>query len=142
MATLSLPRSGGEIIAVPLIETRQVTADLAGGASVTIPMPFKGRVVGAVGFCSVIGGSTEFTDIDLTVQNASNSDANMLTGVIPVVDSSAIVRTSAVHIGPNTTIASARFAVGDNIELVVDITGGSSPTANGVGVLLLVVREE
>lgn len=141
MADLSLHAGVGEIVVLPLIETRQVTGDLAGGASVTIPAPFKGRVLGAVGFCTVIGGTTPMTDIDLTVQNANNSDANMLTGVIPVVNASAIVRTTAVHIAASTTIASARFNAGDNIELVVDVTGGSSPTADGVGVYLLVVRE-
>lgn len=142
MATLSLPRSGGEIIVVPLLVSRQVTVDIAGGAGPTWVAPFKGRVVGAVGVCDVQGGSTPHTDIDLTVQNASNSDANMLTGVIPVVNSSAIVRDTNVVLGPSATIASARFNALDNIELVVDITGGSSPTADGVGAYLLVVRED
>lgn len=140
MATLSLPVSGGEILMIPLLVSQQVTVDIAGGAGPTWVAPFKGRVLGAVGICGLQGG-TPHTDIDLTIQNANNSDANMLTGVIPVVNASVIVRDTNVVVGPSTVAGAAAFSVLDNIELVVDITGGTTPTAECVGAYLLVQRE-
>jgi hypothetical protein len=143
MGSLRLPALGEPVIPILFRHQPQVSADVAGGASVVIPMPFKGRVVGAVGEIASIGGGTPFTDIDLTIQNADNSDANMLEAVIPVVNASAIVRTAAVVLGPSDTEASRKFAKGDKIELVIDVTGGaSSPVADGIAVTLFVVRDE
>ena len=54
-----------------------------------------------------------------------------------------ITRTDAAsNIGPSTTLASRQFAKGDKLELVIDITGGSSPTADGVGAYLFVIRRD
>lgn len=142
MGSLRLPALGEPIIPLEFHHDAQVIATVAGGAGLVIPMPFKGRVVGAVGKVRVIGGSTKFTDIDLTLQNADNSDANLLEGVIPVVNSSAEVRDSTVILGPSATEASRKFNKGDKVELVITCTGGSSPTADGVGATLFVVRDE
>lgn len=139
MTTLVLPKSHAPIGVFTLMEPRQVTVDIAAAASAYFIAPFAGRILGVVGFCHVIGGSTVHTDIDLDLQKATTT---MLASVVPVVNSSAIVKTTAVVIAASATIAAARFAVLDVLNLEIDITGGSTPTADGVGLHVFYVRED
>lgn len=142
MGSLRLPALGEPVIPIELLHDAAVVATVAGGAGIVLPMPFKGRVVGAVGRIRTHGGSTPFTDIDLTIQNADNSDANMLEGVIPVVNGSAMIRDATVTLGPSATEASRKFNKGDKVELVITCAGGSTPSSTGVGATLFVVRDE
>ena len=127
---------------IPLIETRQVTVDIAFDAGPDILVPFPCRVVGVVGIGTVIGGSTVFTDVDLLVRKFDGSTGtNLVSAAIPVVDSSTLVG-GGVEGVLSTTESDLTLAAGDRLQLDINITGGSTPTGDGIGALVFVVPLE
>jgi len=126
---------------IPLIETRPVVSDIASAAGPYWIATFRGRLIGATGVCRAVGGSTPHTDVDLSVFKGAST--LMIASVIPVVNSSAVVKDPAViSIGPSATVANTKFNKGDVINLGIDITGGSSPESYGVGAIIEVEEEE
>ena len=97
--------------------------------------PIAGRIKGWTARCGSIGGSTPPTDVDLVVKNYTQS---LTLGTTAVVDSSAIVNLAGVNDGPATE-ANRQVAVGDEIGFDTTVTGGSSPTAFGIEIDLIIV---
>lgn len=119
----------GNMYTLPIIHHAQITADDTGGTTVNVP--FAGRIVKAVGTVEAIGGGTPFTDVDLVVKHGST-----------VVATLAAVNSSAIVAGGGTAEPNYSIAADEDLELEIDITGGaSSPTADGINVLLFIVRE-
>ena len=125
----------GCMVSIPITHHAQITADDTGGTTFT--MPFKGRLISAVGTVEAIGGTTVFTDVDLVVKNGTKSETLC---TLAAVDASAIVSGGGTS-GP-ASAGVADFEEGDVMELEIDITGGGgSPTADGITVVLYCMRE-
>lgn len=123
----------GDFFCIPIIYTKQVTtADVTTGPTVTTPC--KCRIISMTGQIGVVGGTTVYTDIDLVIKNATES---VTIGTIAVWNASA-----TTNGGPCTpTAAYADLASGDVLEMEIDVTGGASPTVDGVAAYLWCVRE-
>ena len=134
MGVLARPAHPG-LLAITLMETRQVTVDIAAAAGAFWTAPFAGTLLAVQGLINAIGGTTVFTDVDLDVKVGATS---LLAAVIPIVQSSAIDKTA---LGLVAGAAANSFALSDRLDLDIDITGGSSPTGDGIGVILWVVPD-
>ncbi len=134
---MSFPSINCPVLPVEIRHDAQVTVDVAAAAGAFWTAPFKGRVIRAEGFVRAIGGTVDPTDLDLDVKVGA---ASKLASAIPAVESSAIVKTVTAHVDGHATAAG--FAKGDRLDLDINVTGGTAPTADGVGVRLWVVREE
>jgi len=137
----NLPRAGVPRVCIHLHEPRQVAADLAFGASCDVVVPFKCRVVAIVGYVWATGGSTPHTDIDLTVRKSDGTTNVNLCSAMAVVDSSTRVA-GGVLATLATTEAALTIPAGQRLQLFIDIAGGSSPTADGIGAHVYVVPVE
>lgn len=121
--------SVGDMFTVVVVHHAQITTDDTGGT--TFKVPFKCRIVKAVGTVEAIGGGTPFTDVDLVIKEGSTTVCTLA-----AVDSSAIVS------GGGTAAPDYACDADDVLELEIDITGGAStPTADGINVCLYCVRE-
>ena len=135
----NFPHGMQNVVCIPLIETRQVTADIAFSAGADVLVPFRCRVVGIVGVCAAIGGTTEFTDVDLNVRGFDGTTGvNLLSADIPVVNSSTLAEGGLAGTLQDTD-AELTIEANERLQLDIDVTGGSSPTADGVGVYVYVV---
>jgi hypothetical protein len=106
---------------------KQVTADITGAFKMKAPC--AGRVRGIGGSIGVLAGTTVATDLDLVVKIGGTTAATLA-----VVNSS-----TTAYI--ETTSDVATFAAGDVLQLNVDITGGASPTCDGVAAWILYTQE-
>lgn len=127
MATLA--PSVGDVYTLAFYHKTQITADDTTG--VTSKVPFKGRIIGALASVEAIGGSTAPTDVDIVVKDGSTTIATLA-----AVDSSAIVSGGGLDTSINYQVDA-----GDVVEVEIDITGGSSPTVDGIFTQLWIVRE-
>lgn len=119
----------GDMFTVVVTHHAQITTDDTSGT--TFKMPFKSRIVKAVGTVEAIGGGTVFTDVDLKIKHGSTTVATLA-----AVDSSAIVS------GGGTAEPDYAIEADEVLELEIDITGGAStPTADGITVCLYCMRE-
>lgn len=125
----------------PLVSVRlqywpQVTVDIA-DAAVKEKCPCRGTVVAVVGKARALGG-TPHTDVDVEV--LKNTTA-IVSPKVPVVDGSAL--TAGGSEGTLSTVAGALDVVpGDVFHLKnVDITGGSSPTLDGLEVIIWIAKK-
>ncbi len=137
----NLPAPGAGMLCIPLVHEAQFTADIDFGAAggLDIKVPFKCRVVAIAGTVRAIGGSTVFTDVDVTVRKYDGTTGtNLTSAALALVDSSAIVAGGAVG-SLATTEASLILAANDRLQVKIDITGGSSPTGDGLLVHVYVV---
>ena len=111
----------------------QITA--SGDSICTLKVPFKCRIVYCTAGYEAIGGSTDPTDVDVDLENGTTDIGDP----IAIWDSSAAISGGPVAMTPDS--GQDDLAAGDIIHLDVDITGGSSPTVDGVWATLWVVRE-
>jgi hypothetical protein len=132
---MALPQAGVGLSCLRLVRNASFAADVTDAAILTVP--FKCRIVTMMGFMEAIGGTTDFTDVDLEVQNGTTV---INTTAIAIVQASAIV-TGSGAVGSPDTDALAALAENDVLHLDIDITGGSSPTGVGCGVDIWVARE-
>jgi hypothetical protein len=123
----------GDIYCLPIDVGRQLTATTTEAQKVKVP--FKGRMIKVVGGVGAIGGSVVPTDVDLMIQKGVT---DLLTAPIPAVDASAIAATP-----PTGSVVAAQEALAEDdvINLDVTVTGGTSPTVNGIFVHIWLVRE-
>lgn len=102
-------------------------------------MEHAGKVVKVVADAGVYTYGTIATDIDISVRK----NTTVLHSVpIPIVDSSTLATTDAV-LSP-TLVAlrtTKRFAKDDYLSAELEITGGSTPVIDGMGVIVHVTRE-
>lgn len=135
---MALPLSAGvgRVVCIPVIHPVQVTADVAETVHKVYP-GIKGRVIKVVGIPGIHAGSVVATDLDLIAYvgtSALNATA------IPVVNGSAAAATDAL-LSPTLTAANQAIGEDDYISVDYDITGGTSPTVDGCGVLFYIARE-
>ncbi len=130
---MSLAPGVGDIYCLPIEVGRQVAATLADAQIVKVP--FKGRIIKVVGGVGAIGGTVDPTDVDLMIENGTT---DILSALIPAVNGSAIAATPLTG-----AIASGEDDVAEDavIHLDVTVTGGTSPTVDGIWVHIWIVRE-
>lgn len=135
MAINTLPPAGvGDLFCIP-IPAGRYTADET--TNVQVIVPCKCRVYGVNGFVSDLGGTTVFTDVDLTLKNTTKSES--ITAAMAAVNSSTIA-SGGIMAAP--VAGTADLDAGDVIELEVDVTGGGgTPVAEGVGANVWCLRE-
>lgn len=134
---MGFPLSTGNkarVVCIPVIHPKQITADVQETVHKVRP-GLKGRVIKVVGVPGIHGGSTPMTDLDLIPY----INTTALTAAIPAVNSSTAASTDAV-LSPTITGANA-IDVDDYISVDYDVTGGSTPTADGCGVLFYIALE-
>jgi len=133
---MALPLSAnvGRVVCVPVIHPVQVTADVAETVHKVYP-GIKGRVIKVVGIPGIHGGGTPMTDLDLIPYVSTTA----LSAAIAAVNSSTAASTDAV-LSPTIT-GTATITEDDYISVDYDVTGGSTPTADGCGVLFYIARE-
>jgi hypothetical protein len=117
----------GDVYSLDFYWKTQVVSDLTTGP--TRKVPFKGRIVKVLGNVDAIGGTTVHTDIDIVIK-----DGSTVVATCAAVDGSAIVSGGAI------VETNHEVDAGDVLEMEIDITGGSSPTADGVSAQLWIVR--
>lgn len=114
-----------------------VTQQSATGASIAKSIvPCKGRVVAVSAWVDTIGGTTKPTDYDIIVEKGTT---DLISAAIPAVGSS-------TNAGPqmgtlSTTAATVAVAAGDILHLDGTLTGGASPTVDGIHAKVYIVRE-
>ena len=122
------------MVAIRLQSGRQLAADDAN--LIREHVPFACRVVHVTAGAEAIGGGTDFTDVDVTVMNGA---VDLLASRIPVVNGSALAAPLAGTL--SATAANLALAAGDVLDLDADMTGGSTPTIDGLFATVWVVRE-
>lgn len=129
------PSLQGDLVCVRLQYWPQVTVDIA-DAAVKCKSPVKGTVVGILGRARALGG-TPHTDVAVEVLKGSTA---LLSANLPVVASSAL--TAGGTWGSLSTVAGAlQVAVDDVLAIkLIDITGGSTPTLDGLEVEIWICR--
>ena len=130
---MALAPGVGDVVQFFISAGRQLTATTADAALFRVP--FKCRIIAVYGAVAAIGGTVNPTDVDLMIENGTT---DILSAQLPAVDGSAIASTP-----PKGTLVSGQdtLAEDDVIHLDVTITGGTSPTADGVDVWIYAVRE-
>lgn len=119
---------------VPVYELRfyhktQITGDDTTG--ITKKVPFSGRVIKVQGEVEAIGGTTVATDVDLVFKDGATT-----IGTAAPVDSSAIVSGGSI-----VEVTPYKVTAGDVIEMEIDVTGGNSPTVDGIGGSVWIARD-
>lgn len=128
----ALPSAGvGSTFTIPIFYGA-FTADVSVGPTVTVP--YKCRILGLNGQVCNIAGTTVFTDVDLVLKNVTQS---VTIATIAAVNGSTRVSGGAT----STPTTNNTLAANDVLEMEIDITGGSSPTATGCFVLIHCIRE-
>lgn len=125
----------GDMVCIPLKGAVQQTADNT--AIVNVKVPFACQVVGIEAHAEAIGGTVDPTDYDVTVMNGAT---DLLSARIPVVNSSTLAATP-VSGTLTATEANRHLAADDVLSLDGDITGGTSPTVDGVYANVFVIRK-
>ena len=123
----------GDIFCLPIEVGRQLAATTTDAQVVKVP--FKGRIIEVVGGVGAIGGTVDLTDVDLMIENGTT---DILSAQIPAVNASTIAATP-----PTGAIAGGEDDVAEDavIHLDVTVTGGTSPTVDGVWVHVWIVRK-
>jgi len=119
-----------EIVLYSAVQQTQTAADVAKAIA-----PCKGRVVAVSAWVDAIGGTTKPTDYDIMVEKGTTD----LHTIIAAVGSS-------TNAGPqvgvlSTTAATVAVAAGDVFHLDGTLTGGGSPTVDGIHGRVYLVRE-
>jgi hypothetical protein len=131
--TTTLPSNQVPVFPVRLTYIPQITADVT-DAAVKVQVPFPYRIHGVTGSIVSAGGSTVHTDIDVQVM----VNATELVAALPVVDGSTIARAQGT-----LALSGANLdrAADDVLAIkLINITGGSSPTADGLWVDVWISR--
>lgn len=123
------------IFVISLAYLPQVTVDVA-DAAVKALCPFPATVIAVVGRARALGG-TPHTDVDVTIYKNTT-----LIATVPIVDGSAL--------GTGGSVVPALTGTGAELDLdgvddflhmkLIDITGGSTPTLDGLVVDVYLVR--
>ena len=131
----SQPSAQADIVPVRLQYWPQVTVDIA-DAAVKEKCPVTGRIVGILGKARALGG-TPHTDVAVEVLKGTTA---LLSANLPVVASSAL--TAGGTWGSLSTVSGALdVAVDDVLSLkLIDITGGTNPTLDGLEVIVYIAR--
>lgn len=130
----SFPAPNGALECIRLDPGRQLTSTTASAAQWVAP--FGGRIMGVRGGVQAIGGTVDPTDVDLDPEIGT---ADILSAPIPAVDSSTIAAGGLAGTLEDTE-AELTFSAGDVLHLDVTITGGTSPTVDGVWCDIYYVR--
>jgi len=128
----SLSGSVGDVYTLPLMHHATVTSsdDTTG---TTTKVPFKGKVIAALGTVEALGGGTNFTDVAFVIKNGTASTT--------IVTLNPVASSAIVSGGDVDRTLDAAVAEDDVIEVEIDITGGAgSPTAAGMNVCLFIAR--
>lgn len=135
---LPLAPGVGSVVCIPVIHPKQITATVATGTH-RVRAGVKGRVVKIEAQPGIHGGSTVVTDLDILVKKGTTS---LHATVIAAVDGSTAATTDAA-LSPelSTTAADVAIDVDDYLTCTYTLTGGSSPTIDGAGVLVYIARE-
>ncbi len=123
----------GEVTEIALTCVTQQSATAASIAKAIAPC--KGRVVAVSAWVDTIGGTTKPTDVDLMIEKGT-TDLHTLIDAVG----------SSTNNGPQmgtlvTTAASLAVAAGDIFHLDVTVTGGASPTVDGLHGRVYLARE-
>ena len=132
----NIPHAAGDLVVVLVQHPKQITADVAAGVH-KVPCPVKGTVVRVQSIAGIQGGTTPVTDLDITPKKNTTS---LCSAVLAAVDSS--VADEDVEGTLSATAADLACDVGDYFTCGYDITGGSSPTIDGAGVLITIARRD
>lgn len=131
-----MPAASVSIVPVRLQYWPQVTVDIA-DAGVKEKCPVKGRIIGILGKARALGG-TPHTDVTLEILKGTTA---LLSTPLPVVASSAL--TAGGTYGSLSAVAGVLDVEVDDVFHLkaVDITGGSTPTLDGLEVVILIARK-
>lgn len=134
MALTYEPSQQGQIHKFTLQYWPQVTVDIA-DAAVKCIVPFAFTVLHAIGRARSSAGSTPHTDVDVDIYANTTK-----LGTIPVVDGSALTAGgSAIAF---VASVNRKYAADSFLHMkLIDITGGSSPTLDGLEVDVYVTRD-
>jgi hypothetical protein len=129
------PSAQADIVPVRLQYWPQVTVDVA-DAAVKEKCPVRGRIVGILGKARALGG-TPHTDVVVEVLKGAVA---LLSTNLPVVASSAL--TAGGVWGSLSTVAGALDVVVDDVLAIklIDITGGTNPTLDGLEIIVYIAR--
>jgi len=130
-----VPAGGvGHVVMIKLGPAGQVTVDDV--AVIEEVIPFACEVFAIYADAKAIGGTTDPTDVDVTVKNGA---VDLLAARIPVVNGSTLI-TAPLAGALTTTLANLQLAAGANLNLDVDVTGGSSPTCDELHATVWAIR--
>ena len=127
----------GPHIPYTVLRMGPTTVQVAASADsvLTMRVPFKCRIVEYRAGVEAIGGTTDPTDVDIDLENGTTDIGDP----VAAVGSSAIVSGGSAAGTPDS--GQDNLVAGDIIHMDIDITGGASPTVDGVWAELIVVRE-
>ncbi|MEE8110628.1 MAG: hypothetical protein V3T44_06335 [bacterium] len=131
---MALAPGVGDMVAIRLQSGRQLTADEAD--KVREIVPFDCRVIAVTAGAEAIGGTTVFTDVDVTVMKGAT---DLLASRIAVVNGSTLAAPQTGTL--SATAANLKLSSGDVLDMDADMTGGSSPTIDGLFATVYAVRE-
>jgi len=112
----------------------KVATQAAGNALATVKLPFKAMLVGMSGALDAVTGSPTAVTVDV------NDDGAAITGFTAVAlgtTAGAAETVKTTHLGG--TVAPVEIAADSEVDVDVNISGGSSPTAGATVVLFLLV---
>lgn len=127
-----LSGSVGNIYTMVLTHHATVTSsdDTTGS---TYKVPFKGKIIAALGTVEALGGGTNFTDVAFVIKNGTQSTT--------IVTLNPVASSAIVSGGDVDTSLDAAVAADDVLEMEIDITGGAgSPTVAGMNCQLWIAR--
>lgn len=128
----SLSGGVGDVYTLNLTHHATVTtSDDTSGT--TYKVPFKGKVIAALGTVEALGGGTNFTDVAFVIKNGTQSST--------IVTLNPVASSAIVSGGDIDRTLDAAVAEDDVLEMEIDITGGAgSPTVAGMNCQLWIVR--
>lgn len=134
MAINTFPPAGvGDLFCIPIAAGRY-TADETTNLKVIVPC--KCRVYGVNGYVADLGGTTVFTDVDLTLKNVTKSES--VTAAMAAVDSSTQA-SGGIMAAPVS--GTEDLDPLDVLELEVDVAGGGGTPTAEVGCNVWCIRE-
>lgn len=131
---MALPPAGVPLFLLPVVCKKQISQDTTDAALQVVPCDLQVHEIWPL--CDSIGGTTVFTDVDVMIENGTT---DIMSAELACVDASAIVGSATTFKVPSTDALSL-LSKGDVLHLDINITGGSSPTGEGIGALLVCSR--
>lgn len=124
-----------DLIAIPIRAAKQLSADDAEAGYGRAPS--DGEIVGIDLGCDKIGGGTPPTGLDtkVTAKTGVAAARELMASRAAVVAGSAVVK-GGVAATLHATRANLMLVEGDLLTLDADMTGGATPTADGVWALV------
>lgn len=139
LGALEMGVAFGRIIAVPVrCSNKQLTASNSAQPNKVRP-GIKGRIVGIMAQPGDLGAGTAATGIQIDVRKGTT----LLHSVSIVLQSSSTLNTTAALLSPTLVALAATRAVAidDYLSCDITLTGGSTLTLDGTGVIVYIARE-